>query len=124
MEKYLLKDIDPGFSINIRSWGKFKSKMPILHECMETHMRHHTYLTEIKTFDDSNCKSLRKFGDGLRMLNTTNSLLRDDDLRTTDRPVEDPGRLCHFVLPETTRGFVAEKKHKTSKKKRREAAAS
>ena len=104
-----LNEIDPGFSIKIRSWGLFKSKMSIVHESMDTHMRHYEHLNEINNFDDSNFKACRNFGDALRTLNTKKILLSDVVLRPMDPLVTHPGRLGHFLLPEKTRGFIAEK---------------
>ena len=45
--KAALKSIDPGYDINICSWGQFKAKMPRLYAFFKLHVCHHKYLTEI-----------------------------------------------------------------------------
>ena len=45
--KAVLKSIDPGYDINIRSWGQFKAKMAILYMFFKSHVCHYKYRTEI-----------------------------------------------------------------------------
>ena len=84
---YLLKGIDPGFSIDICTWGQFKSNMPILYKWFQTHVLFHDYLTEIVICDKANCNICRAFGVGLRTSMTNDGRLRDVLLRPMDRPV-------------------------------------
>ena len=83
----LLKGIDPGFGIDIHTWGQFKSNMPILYEWYQTHVLFHDYLTEIVACDKAGCNVCRAFGVGLRTPVTYGGRLRYVLLRPMDRPV-------------------------------------
>jgi len=104
----LLKRIDSGFDPSIRSWGQFKSKMPILYEFFKKHVRHHDYLTEWTICELSDCVVCRKFGNGLRIPNTP--LAHYTLLRPMDRPVNDRANKGHFVPAGKTAGYIEEKK--------------
>ena len=106
----LLKGIDPGFSIDIRTWGQFKSNIPIIYECFQNHVLFHDYLTEIVICDKANCNICRAFGVGLRTSMTNDGRLRDVLLRPMDCLVNDTNRVGHFVVPKKTRAWIAEKK--------------
>ena len=58
----LLEGIDPGFSIDIRTWGQFKSNMPILYEWFQTHVLFRDYLTKIVT-----CNKTHPYRSAIRM---------------------------------------------------------
>ena len=103
----VLKSIDPGFDINICSWGQFKAVMPILYKFFMTHVCYHDYLTEISLCDRDHCGVCRKFGSGLR---TPDSPIgRYTLLRPMDRPVMDPMNQGHFVPASLTASFISEK---------------
>ena len=105
----VLKLIDPGYDISIRSWGKFKSHMPILYEFFQSHVRHHDYMTEISICDKPDCNVCRKFSKGLRTPITKDGLSRYILLRPMDRPVADPMNPGHYISPSKTASFITEK---------------
>ena len=106
----LLKSIDSGFDLSVRAWGKFKSHMPDLYEWFMTHVRHGDYLSEFTKCDKSSCRICRLSSDGLRTPNTQDGMLRYKLLRPMDRPVEDPSNRDHFLPPNKTAAYIAEKK--------------
>ena len=106
----VLKEIDPGYDIVIRSWGNFKSHMPVLYEFFKTHVFHHDYMTEISICDKDDCQVCRKFGKSLRTPHVKDGLSHYTLLRRMDRPVNDPGNPGHFVPASKTSAFIAEKR--------------
>ena len=104
----VLKMIDPGYDSSIRSWGQFKSKIPVLHDFFETHVRHHEYLTEWDRCELPECTVCMKFGTGLHVPNSP--LARHTFLRPMDRPVSDPENKGHFVPASKTEEHIAEKR--------------
>ena len=106
----LLKSIDSGFDLSIRTWGKFKSHMPVLYEWFLTHVRHGDYLSEFTKCDNSSCTICRLSSEGLRTPNTEDGMLRYTLLRSMDRPVMDPANRDHFLPPNKTAEYIAENK--------------
>ena len=106
----LLKSIDKGFDISIRAWGKFKSHMPVLYGWYQTHVRHGKYLSEFSKCDKSSCTICRLSSEGLRTPNTEDGMLRYTLLRPMDRPVNNPSDPGHFLPPNKTAEYIAEKK--------------
>ena len=106
----LLKSIDKGFDISIRAWGKFKSHMPVLYEWYQTHVRNGKYLSEFSKCDKSSCTICRLSSEGLRTPNTEDGMLCYTLLCPMDYPVNNPSDPGHFLPPNKTAKYIAEKK--------------
>ena len=92
-----LKRVEPGFDVNVRSWGQFKSKFPILREWFATHARHHEYLSEVSICNSEECEVFQKLGRKVRTPGAKDGCLREAIIRRVDRPIADPRFVGHFV---------------------------
>ena len=97
--KDALKGVDPDFSKDVRSWGKFPPKMPVLHREIKHHRRHHSFFTEFTKCTRSDCV----LGCTIRTPETKDGILREKVLCRIDCPVADKDRKGHFV-PYTRQG--------------------
>ena len=107
----VLKQIDPSYNINVRSWSQLKSKMPLLNEYIEKHCLIGEYLQEQFICQDADCEFCQvKIGRNIRTPETLDGVLRAKVLAPMLRPVTDPSDSNHYLKPEETRKAIVDKK--------------